>query len=307
MGSGTKRSPAADGRGRSRSWALAIGTCVTVLAISAAGVRSLGEAAPVRPPSAPAPLQSIAPPPLALPAVRWKLSWSDEFAGRGTPAKWDALTGTAWSNRKALHYYSPSNAALDGSGHLVISAQRTGAAAPATPCWYGPCRYSSARLETRTSFAQAYGRFAARIKLPLGQGLWPAFWLKRVDAGRSGSATYGEIDIVENRGHEPRLVRGYTHSKDRKGGGKVYLPDRLDAGFHVYGVDWTPESITWWVDGEPYAQYPRYPGWPFDKPFYLILNLQVGGGWVGNPNATTRFPARMVVDWVRVYRQIGRG
>ncbi|MGW3346935.1 glycoside hydrolase family 16 protein [Nonomuraea rubra] len=296
---------AADGPARSRTWILAAAICVAVVAASAAGVRTIGDtpAGGARSGQAtPPPAQSIEPPPLALPEASWKLSWSDEFNGRGRPAKWTALSGTSWSNRKALHYYTPANARQNGSGHLVISAQRT-PAGEATPCWYGPCDYSSARLETRSTFDQAYGRFSARIKLPLGKGLWPAFWLKRTDSGRSGSATYGEIDIMENRGHETHLVRAYTHSQGRKGGGQITLPERLDADFHVYGVDWTPQSITWWVDGEPYAQYPRYPGWPFDKPFYLILNLQVGGTWVGNPNAGTRFPARMVVDWVRVYRQ----
>ncbi len=287
---------------RPRPWLIAGAVCLVVVVATTVGARRLtglpGSDAAARP--AVTPSQTVASPTYDLPRVTWRPRWHDEFNGTGPPANWTALSGTAYS-RKALHYYSPANAVQDGAGHLVITARETRGTARPT-CWYGPCRYSSARIETRGVFAQTYGRFAARIKLPLGRGLWPAFWLKRVDAGSVDSATYGEIDIVENRGHETHLVRAYTHSKGRKGGGRLRLPERLDAGFHVYGVDWTPQSITWWVDGKAYAQYPRYPHWPFDKPFYLILNLQVGGGWVGDPDDTTPFPAKMIVDWVRVYQ-----
>jgi beta-glucanase (GH16 family) len=242
------------------------------------------------------------PPQFQLPAAKWRLTWADEFTGKGTPAKWTPLTGGDGWSHKALQYYTRANAKKDGRGNLVISATTT--KQPGGPrCWYGPCRYNSARLQTAKSFSQAYGRFTARIKLPKGPGLWPAFWLQRVDAGLVGKPTYGEIDVMETVGDEAGVVRGYAHGLKHRGGGIVRLPQSADVGdYHIYGVDWTPQSITWWVDDKPYAQFLKYSGWPFTKPFFLILNLQVGGEWPGPPNATTRFPADMTVDWIRVYR-----
>jgi len=237
-----------------------------------------------------------------LPDTRWKRTWSDEFNGEGRPSgKWRAVTGgTGWGH-EARQYYSPGNARLDGHGNLVITATKTSRGG-APQCWYGRCAYKSARIQTEDTFSQAYGRFSARIRIPTGAGIWPAFWMQRKNGGLVGDPTYGEIDIIETRGQEPHLARGYAHAKNLKGGGVLLLPEPLEAGYHVYGVDWTPKSITWWVDGKPYAQLPRYKNWPFTKPFFLVFSLQVGGSWVGPPDRTTRFPARLVVDWVRVHK-----
>ncbi|GAA2576233.1 glycoside hydrolase family 16 protein [Actinomadura fulvescens] len=237
-------------------------------------------------------------PKITLPKVKWKRTWSDEFNGRGRPtAKWRAAIGNGkkgWTHR-ALQYYRWENASLTGKGQLVISANKEPRSTK-LKCWYGPCKYTSARLQTNGKFAQRYGRFAIRAKLPTGQGMWPAFWMQR-------SAPYGEIDVIETIGKYPKLAQGWAHDgRKRRGGGKLQMRQPLSAGFHTYGVDWTPWRIVWWVDGKPYAQMKRYKGWPFDKAHYLILSLQVGGNWPGSPSAKTRFPQRMQVDWVRAYR-----
>ncbi|GAA0964265.1 glycoside hydrolase family 16 protein [Actinocorallia libanotica] len=237
-----------------------------------------------------------------LPKTRWKKTWGDEFNGEGAPSRaWRALSGgTGWGH-EARQYYTPANARQDGYGNLVITAEK----APRSSrlqCWYGRCTHLSARIQTDRSFTQTYGRFAARVRIPTGNGVWPAFWMQRKNGGLVGSPTYGEIDVIETRGQEPHLARGYAHAKDLKGGGVLLMPEPLEAGYHVYGVDWTPKSITWWVDGKPYAQLPRYKNWPFAKPFFLVLSLQVGGSWVGPPDRTTRFPARLTVDWIRTYK-----
>lgn len=235
---------------------------------------------------------------LTLPKVKWKLSWHDEFNGRGRPSKyWSPVLGggtNGWSHR-ALHYYTADSVRQDGKGNLVVTARKVGAYS-AAQCWYGKCRYISGRVQTKGAFHQAYGRFAVRARLPDGQGIWPAFWLQ------SESLPYGEIDVIETVGSKPNLVQGYAHAKRNMGGGQFRLEQPLSAGYHVYGVDWTPREIVWWVDDRPYARLKAYRGWPFNKPFFLIINVQVGGNWPGRPNAQTPFPARMAVDWARVYR-----
>ncbi|MEZ0072737.1 family 16 glycosylhydrolase [Planotetraspora sp. GP83] len=239
-------------------------------------------------------------PPLQLPPVKWKLSWQDGFEGRGKPSSlWVPLSGGGGWGHKALQYYTSEHARLNGSGALVITAakQRNG-----EQCWYGSCQYISGRVQTDGTFSQRYGRFAARIKLPVGQGIWPAFWLKTPNAGTIHSDTYGEIDIAEIIGGKPRLLQAFEHAGNHRFAASMLLDHSLDSKYHTYGVDVTPSSITWWLDGKPYAQLEKYPGWPYDKPLFIILNVQVGGTWPGNPNASTRFPTRMSVDWVKVYR-----
>lgn len=233
-------------------------------------------------------------PAVSLPRMKWTLSWSDEFNGQGLPTKWTLAFGNGtngWSHR-ALQYYQAANVTQDGLGHLVITADKT---SPLTKlnCWNGPCSYTSGRVETRDKFSQRYGRFAARIKLPADKGIWPAFWMR-------STSPHGEIDIVET-GSRPELVNGYVHVKGRRGAGSIMLSKPFSASYHVYGVDWTPQGVVWWMDGKPYGQF-KYSGWPLNEPLWMILNVQVAGNYSQSPNAATRFPARMEVDWVRVYR-----
>jgi beta-glucanase (GH16 family) len=235
-------------------------------------------------------------PTVPFPRVKWTLRWSDDFNGRGLSTKWAPASGNGtggWSHR-ALQYYQPANVKQDGFGHLVITAAKTSPSTTLT-CWNGPCKYTSGRIDSRARFAQSYGRVAARIKLPAGKGIWPAFWM------RSARLSDGEIDIVEPIGSKPNLIQGFTHGKGHKGIASTKLSKPFSADYHTYGVDWTPQGVVWWMDGKPYGQF-KYSGYQLDQPHWVILNLQVGGNYPKPPNATTHFPARMEVDWVRVYR-----
>ncbi len=253
----------------------------------------------------------------------WTLAWGDEFDGAAgapaDPARWVADTGgQGWGNAER-EYYTPGagNAAHDGRGHLAITA-RAEPAATARRCWYGPCRYTSARLKTKGRFAQAYGRFEARLRLPRGQGIWPAFWMLGGDIDAVGWPRCGEIDVMENVGREPGVVHGTVHGPGYSGAASIGGADTLRrAGgapaafaddFHVFAVEWEPGAIRWFVDGRPYrrvtpAELPPGARWAFDRPMFLLLNVAVGGRWPGDPDAATAFPQAMLVDYVRVYRR----
>lgn len=244
------------------------------------------------------------------------LVWHDEFDGpAGAPVdstKWVHDVGGQGGGNQELEYYTPGtqNAALDGDGHLVITAQVVPPGSTLA-CWYGPCRYTSARLKTQGLFTQAYGRFEARIRIPRGQGMWPAFWLLGDDIDRVGWPKSGEIDVMENIGREPAIVHGTIHGPGYSGAGGPSRADTLARGafaddFHVYAITWQPDTIRWLVDGHVYhtetpAMLPAGTRWVYDHPFFMLLNLAVGGGWPGNPDSTTTFPQRMIVDYVRVY------
>jgi len=254
----------------------------------------------------------------------WALAWADEFDGpAGTlpdPSVWrpEIGDGTAngipgWGNNERQAYTDdPANVAHDGEGNLVIRALESGG--DAVPCYYGaPCEYTSARVITAGTVEVAYGRIEARIKIPTGQGLWPAFWMLGNDLAEVGWPEAGEIDIMENVGREPERVHGTIHGPGYSGGNAIGRGTSLPGGgafadgFHVYAVDWYPDRIVWSLDGEPYftvtpADLPRGTRWVFDHPFFLILNVAVGGNWPGYPDATTTFPQEMVVDHVRVYQ-----
>ena len=250
----------------------------------------------------------------------WRQVWGDEFngpAGRPpNPKFWTAeVGGHGWGNHE-LEFYTarPENAHLDGSGHLVIEVRREP--------WEGMA-YTSARLITRTKVAHRYGRFAARIKLPTGRGIWPAFWMMGDDVEKVGWPRCGEIDVMEFLGHESGTVYGTLHGPARESttadtdgvpdydnGGGAGGSFTLDGGrrfpetFHEFAVEWEPDSVRWLVDGKVYQTHsPKNvaPGkWVFDHPFFILLNVAVGGDWPGPPDGTTVFPQRMLVDWVRV-------
>jgi beta-glucanase (GH16 family) len=244
--------------------------------------------------------------PVAPPA---DLIWSDEFTGAAGTApastRWKyEVGGSGWGNQQ-LEYDTnrTSNASLDGAGNLVITARAE---------QFQGNNYTSARLNTIGLFSQAYGRFEARIKLPTGQGIWPAFWMLGANIAQVSWPACGEIDVMEMRGQTPNKVIGSAHGPGYSGGGAlstVYtLPSGSFAdGFHVFSVDWTPSRIEWRVDGNLYkaitpASLPSNTTWVYDHPFSILLNLAVGGTFLGNPDASTVFPQSMIVDYVRVYR-----
>lgn len=243
-----------------------------------------------------------------------QLIWADEFNGaagaKPDPAKWNFdVGGDGWGNNELQYYTSrPSNAELDGNGNLVITARREayeGADGISR-------RYTSARLQTLGKFEFTYGLFEARIQVPAGRGLAPAFWTLGNEAytGDYGWPGCGEIDAMEVLGSEPNVLDGTLHgpwpAAPEGIGGEDESASPLSAGFHTYGVEWEPGRINFLLDGTVYyglsrAELPSSYPWPFDHPNFLLLNLAVGGNWPGNPDATTQFPARMRVDWVRVW------
>lgn len=247
------------------------------------------------------------------------LLWSDEFNGPSGQApdssKWKYdIGGGGWGNQELeYHTNSPSNAALDGQGNLVITARREN---PSNyNCWYGTCQYTSARLLTAGKFSQMYGAIEARIKIPRGKGIWPAFWMLGDNIGQVGWPQCGEIDIMENVGHEPLLVHGTLHGPGYSGGSgltSTYTSPNNQPfanDFHVYRADWTENAISFSIDGNQYATKTsgdtRGNPWVFDHKFFIILNVAVGGAWPGSPDSSTTFPQSMVVDYVRVYSKSG--
>jgi len=236
------------------------------------------------------------------------ITWSDEFNGAaGTPidgSKWKFDTGGSGFGNNEREYYttSTSNVQQDGQGHLAITARKEN---PANyQCWYGTCQYTSGRVLTADKFTQTYGRFEASIKIPKGQGIWPAFWM----LGGNNWPTTGEIDIMENVGNTPNTVYGTVHGPGYSGaggiGGNKTIGSALGDAFHTYAVDWSPNLIVWYLDGQEYFRVTpsniNGNQWVYDHPFFMIMNVAVGGAWPGDPNGSTVFPQTMLVDYVRV-------
>ncbi|WP_031086026.1 glycoside hydrolase family 16 protein [Streptomyces sp. NRRL WC-3549] len=292
--------PAAKPR-RATLYALSLLCCSALLTALPAGA----SAAPASGAAGPLPARDAA----ASAAV----VFADEFDGPAGSAvdggKWQIETGDNVDNHERQYYTQGNdNAALDGQGHLVITARKEN---PGNyQCWYGTCEYTSSRLNTAGRFTQTYGHVEARMKVPRGQGMWPAFWMLGADIGDVGWPNSGEIDVMENVGFEPDTVHGTLHGPGYSGSGGIGAGYTLPGGaafaddFHTFAVDWAPDSVTWSVDGTVYQQ--RTPAdlngspWVFDKPFFLILNLAVGGYWPGDPDGGTAFPQELVVDYVRV-------
>ena len=245
----------------------------------------------------------------------WTLVWSDEFNGpNGSPvdsSRWVAETGgKGWGNNELEFYTARPENANQQDGNLVIKVLKEKYTGD------GVTRdYTSARLKTQGKFSQAYGRFEARIKIPRGQGIWPAFWMLGDDIDKVGWPACGEIDIMENIGKQPDIVHGSIHGLGFDDG-DLEAPFRLPADkvfaddFHIYAVEWEPDAIRFYVDDHLYVTRTRAdmrPGWKwsFDHPFFLLLNVAVGGNWPGSPDASTVFPQTMLVDYVRVYRRAG--
>jgi beta-glucanase (GH16 family) len=270
--------------------------------------------------------------------ARWKLVWSDEFNGTAVDrAKWDFNEGNGftvpdtkawvpgWGNDELQYYTNRPENAYVKDGMLHIRAVREP---------YKSCQYTSARLVTKGLFGKTYGRFEFRAKLPTGTGLWPALWLLPVDEVYGGWAASGEIDVMEARGQEPSKVLGTIHFGSRwpnndHSGAEYVFPDKGGINdFHVYALEWEPGVMRWYVDSNLYSTKRRWWSsskinakhegvrptdlaeqnpWPkpFDKPFYIVMNLAIGGRFPGNPDTSTTFPTEMVVDYVRVYDKAG--
>ena len=278
-------------------------------------------------PAAPAAEKSL---PAAAAAVGWRRVWSDEFDGTAIDAKkWDFDLGNrlpggqpGWGNDELQYYTARRENAYSADGMLHIRAARE--AFEGQP-------YTSARLKTRGRFAAKYGRFEIRAKLPTGRGVWPAIWMLPEENRYGGWAASGEIDIMEARGQEPDKVLGTLHygagwpANTHTGKDYVFPDGGSFTDFHVYALEWDPGEIRWYVDDELYqtqnfwwsssareggngaapkaeADLNPWPA-PFDQPFHLILNVAVGGRFLGNPVADTPFPAEMVVDYVRAFER----
>ncbi|SDM18413.1 glycoside hydrolase family 16 protein [Allokutzneria albata] len=254
--------------------------------------------------------------PLAPAPASAAVVWSDEFNGPagGAPdqSKWSYEPGNGnngWGNHELQAYTTRrENVSTNGAGQLVITARRENSG---VPCWNGqPCQYTSGKLITKNTRTFTYGRVEARMKLPTGKGIWPAFWMLGTDIGQVGWPQCGEIDIMENIGSVPNTVHGTLHGPGYSGAGGIGATAQnarpFHEDFHTFAVDWSPNRIVWSVDGRVYqTRTPADLGgrqWVFNHPFYLILNLAVGGDWPGSPDGSTRFPQQLLVDWVRVHQ-----
>jgi beta-glucanase (GH16 family) len=242
----------------------------------------------------------------------WQLAWSDEFSGTNVDAtKWTFDIGNGsggWGNNELEYYTSRATNVYVDSGLLHIVARKES---------YDGCSYTSARLKTSGLYSQLYGRFEFRVKLPQGTGYWPALWLMPVNSVYGGWAASGEVDIMENKGRIPAQVMGTLHfgapypGQDQSYGSPYTFPGSGSVtNFHVYAMEWTSNSFSWYVDNTLYQTQTSwwssgggYPA-PFDIPFYIIMNLAVGGQFDGPPNGSTVFPGDMQVDYVRAYNWV---
>jgi beta-glucanase (GH16 family) len=241
----------------------------------------------------------------------WKLVWNDEFDGTDIDlSKWDYhIDGHGWGNNEWQYYTNNSNNSFLQDGKLIIKAIKEE---------YEGSSYTSAKLVTQGLAEWTYGRFEIRAKLPIGQGMWPAFWMMPNDLEKYGDwPACGEIDIMEYLGQEPNKVYGTLHMGNPHyyiGGDIVLENGTFHDDFHVFAVEWTPTELRWYVDDNMYYSmtdwYTRETSndekvpspAPFDRPFFMQLNLAVGGNWPGYPDETTVFPQTFEIDYVRVYQ-----
>jgi beta-glucanase (GH16 family) len=263
--------------------------------------------------------------PPGCPTTGWPTGWRPTFCqefdvpngSSPDPAIWTPdVTGNGWGNQELQYYTSASANIFIENGDLVLRAMRD--ASGAHTCWYGPCQYTSAQLESIHHFSQAYGRFEARMKIPAGVGLWPAFWMLGANSDTVHWPACGEIDVMESVGMNPGTVYGTLHmdatnsaTTNVQDGQHYVLPGgaALSDAYHVYAVEWAPGVVRFYLDDTLYftaqptdAMITSQSGhWVFDHPFYLLLDLAVGGNWPGSPTAATVFPADLHVDYVRVY------
>jgi beta-glucanase (GH16 family) len=234
----------------------------------------------------------------------WQLSWHDEFDGKKIdPDTWTYDLGAGgWGNGEAEYYTDrPENARLENGMLLIESRQEK----------YEGAYYTSARLKTQGLREIQYGRIEARIKVPAGQGTWPAFWMLGADFNGTNWPDCGEIDIMEHVGKEPDLIMGTVHGPGYSGAlGKSQWnrqKSNIADDFHTYAIEWEPDQIRWYFDGTEYFKVSRSDlngqKWVFDHSFFIILNLAMGGTLPGPIGLDTKFPVQMYVDYVRVYQK----
>ena len=238
----------------------------------------------------------------------WELVWEDEFDGPSgqspDASNWTYDIGTDWGN-KQLEYDTdrPENVSLDGNGYLAITAKKES---------YAGSGFTSGRIKTQGLFEQAYGRFEASIKMPYGPGIWPSFWLLGANVDSDAWPQCGEIDIMESRGQQPNIIHGSVHGPGYSAGAAItksygYENDRFDKDFHVFAIEWGEDFIHYYVD-ETLCQVIEPEDltgeWVYDHPFFIILNVAVGGDYVGFPTSQTPFPQTMLVDYVKVYKEV---
>src|SRR5262245_59657524 len=244
----------------------------------------------------------------------WSLVWSDEFNEPGNSpidlTKWTPeVGGNGWGNQELEYYTNRVDNAYQSNGSLVIKALKE----RYTGLDNVTRDYTSARLISKNKFTAEYGRLEARLKVPFGQGIWPAFWMLGSNIDSVGWPNCGEIDIMENIGREPSIVHGTLHGPGYSGGngigGGYTLPggQRFSDAYHTFAIEWSPNSIRWYVDDQLYqtrtpADLPAGRTWVYDHNFFMILNLAVGGQWPGYPDSSTVFPQTYLVDYVRVYQ-----
>ncbi|XVV15226.1 family 16 glycosylhydrolase [Actinoplanes sp. CA-131856] len=238
--------------------------------------------------------------------------WNEDFngaAGTGVDgSKWNFdVGGNGWGNQELQYYTSgTSNVAMDGQGHLVITARK--GSGGHNDCWNGTCQFTSGRIQTAGKFTQQYGHVEARIQVPNGSGLWPAFWM----LGGGNWPTDGEIDIMEVVGRDPNRLFGTLHGPGYSGGssfgGTLVAGSPWYQAFHTYAVDWSPNLIVWTVDGREFFRATPDSlraakgnvNWVFDHPFFIILNLAIGGNFgQGNPAGLPN-ESKMLIDYVHV-------
>lgn len=247
-----------------------------------------------------------------LPERNWELVWSDEFNGAANTspdnAKWNFNVGTGvngWGNGEYQFYTNrTNNVRLDGNGVLEITARQEG---------FSGSNYTSGRITTQGKFAYKYGRFEAKIKTPTGPGIWPAFWMMGENITTVSWPQCGEIDILEQKGQESHITYATIHGPNYSGGnsiGKSYAlaKGRFNLDYHIYAVEWTENQIDFFVNDFLFHritkdQVEAKGQWVFNQPFFLLLNVAVGGNYVGFPTSGTPFPQTMYVDYVRVYKQ----
>lgn len=233
--------------------------------------------------------------------------WEDNFDNTGAPnaSKWTFETGgSGWGNNELQYYTDGSNAEVN-NGNLVLTAKAE---------TVGSNNYTSTRMITKGKGDWKYGRFEVRAKLPKGRGTWPAIWMLSSDNSYGTWPASGEIDIMEHVGFDPNNVHcsihtsAYNHTRGTQKTANTVVAGATD-DFHVYRVDWTPYAVRGFVDGTQYFEFVNentgFTTWPFNKNFFLILNIAVGGNWGGAQGVDNSiFPATMLVDYVRVYKMI---
>jgi len=233
----------------------------------------------------------------------YSLTWSDEFNGSALDKNsWNYETGAnGWGNNELENYTNSTNNSFITNGrYLVIEARQE-----------APNSYTSARLTTMGKREFTHGRMDIRAKLPKGKGIWPAIWMLGSDIATTPWPACGEIDIMELLGHEPNKVYGTMHwgnvgqGSSNVGGNYSLSGEDFSQKFHVFSIVWDSTKIEWYVDNQKFFTGNKTDvngNYPFDKPFFFILNVAVGGNWPGNPDGTTTFPQRMIVDYVRVFQ-----